>query len=144
MVSESMLDQLLENLIRLEYQAIGACDAAIDGLESRFCQSALRGVKRDHQSHIAELGRRLACASRAPLTHGDMMRLLAKGMAPLAGVIDDKTILETIKLHEDSVDSAYERSLGVDTPPEAHTALGQALQDARRHRDWLTETLKTL
>src|SRR5260221_13588912 len=96
--TERTVDELLRDLIRPECYAVGAYAAAIDGLANLTCQSTLTDFKWDHQRHIAELGERLAEMSRAPLTHGDMMRLLAKGMAPLAGAVDDKAVLEMLKM----------------------------------------------
>lgn len=143
--TESTLGDLLRDLIRLEYDAVGAYVAAIDGVTSLTCQSALMRFKRDHQRHIAEVGEHLAGMSRAPVTQGDVKRLLARGMAPLAGVCGDAVILQMLKTHEDDANAAYRRAVHFkDTPPQVHKALEQGCNDARHHRDWIAETIKSL
>jgi hypothetical protein len=49
-----------------------------------------------------------------------------------------------MKTNEDDTNTAYERATQKDAPPEAHAVFERALEDERRHRDWIVATLDRL
>jgi uncharacterized protein (TIGR02284 family) len=142
--TESTLEDLLRDLIQLEHDAKDAYQAAIDRLENADFRTQLAAFREDHLRHIEELGGLMAEMGREPPKQGDMKSLLTKGKVVLAGLVGDKAILLAMKTNEDDTNTAYERATQNDAPPEAHAVFERALEDERRHRDWIAATLDRL
>jgi uncharacterized protein (TIGR02284 family) len=142
--TESSLEDLLKDLVQLDYDAADAYQAAIDRLQDAGFRSALTGFRQDHLRHIEEVGGLLSAMGSEPPKDGDMKRLLAKGKVVLGGLMGDKAILQAMKTNEDDTNTAYERAVKHSAPDDVHLVLERALADERRHRDWMVETIEKL
>ena len=76
--TESTLEDLLEDLLQLDYDAADAYQAAIDRIDDARYRSALAEFKRDHLRHIVELSDILSSIGRTPPKDGDMKGFLTK------------------------------------------------------------------
>ncbi len=142
---ESNLNERLENLITLDYDAIAAYQAAIERLEDATSKEKLAEFMADHQQHTQNLGAHLRDMGHEPPTEGDMKSLLTKGKVVMAGLIGDKTILQAMKTNEDDTNTAYERAAEhEDTPADVKATLDQNLADERRHREWIEQRIGQL
>jgi uncharacterized protein (TIGR02284 family) len=143
--TESTLQDLLTDLIQLDYDAADAYQAAVDRLDNAQFRSTLTRFKQDHLRHTQDLGQILSSMGKAPPTEGDAKSMLAKGKVVLGGLMGDKAILQAMKTNEDDTNTAYERAVKhKDADSRAQTALDRALDDERRHRDWMVETIEQL
>ncbi|HJT09064.1 MAG TPA: DUF2383 domain-containing protein [Stellaceae bacterium] len=143
--TESSLEDLLEDLIQLDHDAVHAYEAAIDRLHYAGFREALKGFCQDHLRHIEELGAQLSALGREPPKEGDMKSVLAKGKVVVFGLVGDTAILQAMKTNEDDTNTAYERAAKHDeASEEVRDALSRGLADERRHRDWMVETIKKL
>ena len=143
--TESTLDNLLSDLIQLDYDAAAAYQAAIDRLDNAHFRDALSRFKQDHLRHTEDLGQILSSMGKTPPTEGDAKSLLTKGKVVLAGLVGDKAILQAMKTNEDDTNTAYERALKHrEANSKVHGALDRALDDERHHRDWIVETIEKL
>ena len=142
--TETTLEELLEDLIHLDYDAADAYQAAIDRLEDRRFRDALAGFKRDHLRHIGELSDILASMGRPPPKEGDMKGILAKGKVAIGGLMGDESILHAMRTNEADTNTAYERAVQFDAlPSTTRDVLQRGLEDERRHCQWILDTLKT-
>ena len=143
--TESSLEDLLQDLIQLDHDAVQAYEAAIDRLHYAGFREALKGFCQDHLRHIEELGAQLSGLGREPPKEGDMKSVLAKGKVVLAGLVGDKQMLQAMKTNEDDTNTAYERAVKHDeTAGEVREALNRGLADERRHRDWMVDAIDKL
>lgn len=143
--TESTLEDLLEDLIQLDYDAADAYQAAIDRLENAHFRDRLAEFKRDHLRHITELGDILSSMGRTPPKEGDMKGILAKGKVVIGGLMGDEAILQAMRTNEADTNTAYERAVQFDALPSAtRDTLQRGLEDERRHCQWILDTLKTL
>ncbi len=140
--TEDKLDDLLQDLSRLDHDAAEAYQAAIDRLENASYRTTLASFKQDHLRHTQELGDCLTSLGKTPPKEGDMKGMLTKGKVVLGGLVGDKAILQAMKTNEDDTNTAYERAVKhKDTTPQIQTVLERALGDERRHREWMVETI---
>jgi uncharacterized protein (TIGR02284 family) len=143
--TESTLEDLLADMIQLDYDAADAYQAAIDRLDDPSFRSTLSEFKRDHLRHIEELGTVLSGMGRTPPKQGDMKSLLASGKVVMGGLMGDKAILQAMRTNEADTNTAYERAVQFrDLPQDARDAFQRGLEDERRHCEWILTTLKTL
>jgi len=138
-------EDLLEDLIALDYDAADAYQAAIDRLENTHFKQTLRDFKGDHLRHMEELSEILSGMGRTPPKEGDMKSLLTKGKVVIAGMMGDKAILEAMRTNEADTNTAYERVVAHEgVPSTTLNVLQRGLQDERRHCEWILDTQKRL
>jgi uncharacterized protein (TIGR02284 family) len=142
--TETTLEELLEDLIHLDYDAADAYQAAIDRLGDGRFRYALAEFKRDHLRHISELSDILSSLGRTPPKAGDMKGILAKGKAVIGSLMGDESILHAMRTNEADTNTAYERAVQFDALPSmTRDVLLRGLEDERRHCQWILDTLKT-
>jgi rubrerythrin len=135
---DDALADLLEDLIRLEYDTLAAYEDAITRLREADLRSALGIFNEHHLCHLREFGALLAALGRTPPQHGDARRFLARGKVALGGLIGDTAVLHAMRSNEEQTSAAYERALRFDSlPPQTRALLEQALGHERQHCEWL-------
>ncbi len=133
----------LKELVELEYAAIDAYEAAVERLENPVYQEKLSEFKKDHDRHIQELSALLKEHNHEVPEKGVFgKQLLTTGKVILANMVGDNTILQAMKSNEIDTNTAYERmNTHEDKWPEAEEIIKTGLQDERRHKAWLENTL---
>lgn len=140
--TEDQIEDLLSDLIQLDHDAVVAYDAAIERLSNANHRAALTRFRLDHLRHIEELGAELMALGKHPPQQGDMKSWLTQGKVVLGGLAGDKAILQAMKTNEDDTNTAYERAVQHrNSPPRLRTTLERGLEDERRHRDWMMQTI---
>ena len=143
--NETRVNELLENLIQLDYDAIEAYQAAIDRIEDPQSRQSLSEFKADHERHTQNLGMYLRDLGETPPKNGDMKSILTKGKVVLAGLVSDKAILKAMKSNEDDTNTAYSQALErTDLAADVMQTLKENLADERRHRTWIEQRLAQL
>lgn len=140
--TSTVLVELLQDLIQIDYDAIEAYEAAIDRVDSFNLKPALREFLADHQRHIRELSAMVSAEGFDPPTKGDYKRVLTKGKVVLADLAGDRAILTAMRSNEDQTVKAYEKACdhqGLE--PVVLTTLQANLADERRHRAWFEQQL---
>lgn len=133
--------RLLEELIKLDYDAIEAYEAAIERLSDLEYQRQLIAFCDDHRRHTRNLAEHLRQIGLAPPTGPDVKRVLTKGKVVIAGLVGDIAILKAMRSNEDDTNVAYESSLEHDLPPAIQETIRNNLADERRHRAWLEQKI---
>ncbi|WP_119460592.1 ferritin-like domain-containing protein [Rhodospirillaceae bacterium SYSU D60014] len=143
--TETDFIDMLNNLIRLDFDAIDAYEAAVDRLERRSDAEQLRAFQADHERHTREVAAIVRDLGGTPATAGDAKSMLTTGKVLLADLIGDKAVLRAMKTNEDDTNTAYERAVrhGSKTPA-ANEVLQRNLCDERRHRSWIEEAINRL
>lgn len=143
--TEATIEDLLTDLIQLDYDAAAAYQAAVDRLENAAFKTALSEFRDDHLRHTRELGDCLRQMGKAPPQEGDMKQMLTKGKVVIAGLAGDRAILEAMRSNEDDTVTAYDRAVGhKDCPRDVLDILERADQDEHRHCQWVLSALKGL
>jgi uncharacterized protein (TIGR02284 family) len=142
--NERHLEHLLEDLIRLDYDAAAAYQAAIDRLETAGFKAAMRTFKADHLRHTRELGECLRGLGEKAPREGDLKQLLTTGKVVLGGLLGDKAILRAMRTNEDDTVTAYDRAVKHKAVTEAiRRVLERGRMDEHRHRQWIIAALES-
>jgi uncharacterized protein (TIGR02284 family) len=141
--TEDRLEDLLTDLVQLDYDAAEAYQAAIDRLQNTEYRSALSGFKDDHLRHIREISDILTQMGLTPPGQGDMKSLLTKGKVVMAGLMGDEAILQAMRTNEDDTNTAYQRAVQhPNVPTGTLDALERGREDERRHCEWILGALR--
>jgi len=128
--TEASLDGLLEDLIKLDYDAADAYQAAIERIERTDRRDTLRLFREDHLRHTRELGELLQQMGRKPPEEGDFKSLLTQGKVVVASLAGDDAILEAMRSNEADTNTAYERALEFkELPANVRPVLQSGLED---------------
>jgi uncharacterized protein (TIGR02284 family) len=139
------LNDLLEKLIELDFDAVAAYDAAVDRLSNETIKARLNEFKADHLRHTRELGKVLQDSGRQPPTEADAKGVLTKGKVVIAGLGGDKAVLTAMRSNEEDTNTAYERAVqNPAAPASVRELFRSALSDERRHRDYIDQQLSTM
>lgn len=135
----------LNKLIELEFDAIGAYEAAIKRLESRELSATLDTFLSDHRRHLTELTEAVVRLGGRPKTHGDAKRVLTKGKVVLGDIIGDRGIIKAMDSNEKETNAKYEAALKLrGLPPNVVSMLERALEDERTHKRWTEAQVKAM
>ncbi|PHR17790.1 MAG: rubrerythrin family protein [Hoeflea sp.] len=142
---ESDINDLVKNLILLEYDAIAAYESCIERLDDAALSTQIAAFKSDHTEHLSVLKTIAAEIGIEAPSEGDMKQYLTTGKIALADLLGDKTILKAMKTNEDDTVTAYERaSRHQDAIPASKSFFLKALEDERRHREWMETTAERI
>lgn len=136
--TQKSLVTVIEELIKLDYDAIEAYRTAISRLKNADAKSALTEFMHDHERHVKELSDQLVALGTPPPRGPDMKSVLTTGKVFIGSLIGDRAILMAMKTNEDDTNRAYERVCKRDDLTEAlRTICEKNLDDERRHRLWI-------
>lgn len=143
--TETDFVDMLNNLIRLDFDAIDAYEAAAARLERRGDAEQLRAFQADHERHTREVAALVRDLGGTPASAGGAKSLLTTGKVLLADLVGDKAILMAMKTNEDDTNTAYERAIRHGGKSiAANEILQRNLGDERRHRTWIEEAINRL
>lgn len=143
--TETSLISVVDDLMKLDLDAMEAYDLAIGNAERPDIKERLEQFKEDHVRHADELGGLLAELGGEPNKGPAARQLLPSDSIVSASITGDRSILERLLSNENDTNKAYERSLEAAEENEAAKQLfNRNLEDERRHRAWIQETLASL
>lgn len=140
---QANFEDAIKDLIELDYDAVEAYDAAINRLKNQEYKEKLNIFKADHEWHIQEFTTVLKKRNIQPPSGPSIgKQWLAKGKVVLADLIGDNVILRAMISNEIDTNAAYERmSLREDMWPETKDLIKRGLEDEKRHKKWLENTI---
>lgn len=129
---------LIEALLKLEYNALEAYDETIERLENKQSAQKIAEFRQDHLQHVQAL-------KECGMPHGidvdgpGAKSLLTAGKIKIADMVgNDGAILTAMKTNEYETVMAYENACKKDFLTLALRALCEkGLADEKRHRDWM-------
>lgn len=135
----------LNDLLQLDYDAIGAYTVAIESVESVTYRETLEGFRRDHERHVRELTRLVEAEGGTPAeaphvpTGGFKLAVQAAG-----GAGKDRAVILAFKANEGQSAEKYARAAERPHRPEVARVLQAAARDEAKHYEWAESRLKRL
>lgn len=135
----------LNDLMKLDHDAIHAYKLAIHSLESEEYKRQLGEFLADHQRHMEELTQLIKSRDGVPMhmPHGttSMFKLLVQAVGA-AG--NDRSVLLAFKANERGSRDRYREAARKVHPADVTSVLARAAEDEARHYAWALETLEDL
>jgi rubrerythrin/ElaB/YqjD/DUF883 family membrane-anchored ribosome-binding protein len=143
--TEEVLDGL-NDLLRLDHDAIGAYDVAIERLDDRDFTSQIAGFKRDHEGHIEALNQLITELGGAPENKPHVTGILKKAMQAAGSIGGDKGLLIAWRANEYQVRSKYDAyaSKAMHWPDNVKRLIDANALDEERHYHWVADVLDRL
>lgn len=144
--TETTLVGQLNDLLKLDHDALGAYEVAINALRSEAYQRSLRRFRGDHERHVQELTRLISERGGTPIETPHLTTGLFKLAMQKAGAAggSDRSILLAFKANERQVRDKYQRMAEAAEDLEAADILARGADDETRHYGWVVATLEEL
>jgi Domain of unknown function (DUF2383) len=153
-VREAALVAELNDLLQLDYDAVGAYTLAISALRDRNLRNTLIGFRQDHERHIAELVDQIRARDGVPLRMPHfptgIFKLLVQAAGSAGGLVGgfaggDRAVLLAFVANETQARDKYRRHANVaDHPRDIAGILERAARDEETHHRWAWDALERL
>jgi rubrerythrin len=148
---ETALVAELNDLLQLDYDAVGAYTLAISALRDRGLRETLIRFREDHERHITRLvdliHARDGIAVRMSHFPTGIFKLLVQAAGSAAGIVGgDRAVLLAFVANEEQARDKYRRhaDAGADHPSDVAALLEAAARDEETHYRWAWDALERL
>ena len=140
--TETELVALLNDLLQLDHDAVGAYTVAIEQIERDDYRQDLIRFRGDHQRHIADLTRLVRTHGGTPMERPHIpsgaFKLVTQAIGTAGG---DRELLLAFKSNEGQVRDKYVRAAEGAHPPDVAEVLHRGAADEEKHYRWVAEAL---
>jgi rubrerythrin len=136
----------LNDLLKLDHDAIGAYEIAIEKLKDRDHADQIAGFKRDHERHIRELNELIAGLGGTPTNEPHATGPFKQALQSLGAMAGDRGVLVAWRVNELQVRTKYDSyaSEANSWPTNVKRVVDQNALDEERHFDWVTRVLNDM
>jgi hypothetical protein len=142
-LSHDKIVEELNELIRFDYDAVGAYDTAIAGINEPPARDPLVGFRADHERHIIELSAIVRRLGAEPVDKPDLKGFARKAMTKVAELGGTEMILKAMHSNERMLVKAYMHHQSLDFPIEIAQLLHKNFLDEERHFAWVESALQS-
>jgi len=140
--NEKMVEELGE-LIRFDYDAIGAYTAAIEDVRESEIREFFVRFREDHERHVIDLSAIVRRLGGIPPTKPDLKGFMRKTMTKVAALGGMKGTLEAMKSNEKVLSERHAVHLSFEWPSDVRETIEQSYDDAKQHLAWIEHALET-
>jgi rubrerythrin len=136
----------LNDLLKLDHDAIGAYEIAIERLQDRDNADQIAGFKRDHERHIRDLNELIAGLGGTPSNEPHATGPLKEALQRLGAVAGDRGILISWRVNELQARTKYDGYAATANrwPAEVKRVIDRNALDEERHLEWATRVLNAM
>jgi uncharacterized protein (TIGR02284 family) len=133
----------LNDLLRLDHDAIGAYQVAIERLDDQEYVRQIRAFLGDHRRHVEELNQAIAALGGTPENSPHVTGVLKKALQAAASPGGDRALLMAWRANEAQVRAKYDAYAARANawPAEAKELVHRNALDEERHHEWVVHTL---
>jgi uncharacterized protein (TIGR02284 family) len=132
----------LNELIRYDYDAIGAYDAAITDVEEVAVRDPLIQFRGDHDRHVINLSEIVRRLGGTPVDKPGLKGVVRKTMTKVAGLGGTELTLKAMRSNEEVLNKTYSRHLTLDFPDDIKEVIRQNYADEQRHLAWVGQAIQ--
>ena len=140
--SEKQIDELNE-LIRFDFDAIGAYNSAIDDVKEIQVRNTLIQFRDDHDRHVQNLSAIVERLGGRPVDSPGFKGVIRKTMTKVAGLGGTELTLKAMRSNEEVLNKTYARHLALDFPDNVKEVIRKNYGDEQRHLAWVESAIKT-
>jgi uncharacterized protein (TIGR02284 family) len=132
----------LDDLIALDYDAVGAYEAAIDRINVESLRMSLREFQRDHERHIQDLSRIVTQLGGTPRQKPDAKGFILKGFTAVTSMMGNEAALQAMRGNELLTNRTYRKALDEEWSDEARRVIERNFSDEQRHLAFIEAALR--
>ena len=134
----------LNDLMRLDVDAVHAYDEAIERIEDETVRTRLSEFRDDHQRHVDDLRSAISGMGGEPEeAKKDVKGHLIEGMTKLRSAMGDEQALRAMEQNEEITNRSYRDAMDWDVPSDIRDLLARNYADEQRHIAFIEERLSS-
>lgn len=138
MMNKSDLIDGLNNLIKLDIDAVNAYDQAIGNAEDAAVKEKLGLFRADHERHIGDLSMTVRSLGGTPTDRSpDFKGWLIEGMTYLRSSTGTEGALKAMQTNENLTNRRYADAAEWDAPADVKSLLTKHYGDEKNHKTWI-------
>ena len=138
---EKQIEELNE-LIRFDYDAIGAYHSAIDDISEIAVRQPLTQFRGDHERHVVDLAAIVRRLGGSPVESPGLKGIIRKTMTKVAGLGGTELTLKAMRSNEEVLNKTYAHHLSLDFPDDIKEVIRRNYSDEQRHLAWVEQALQ--
>ncbi|MDY7228392.1 DUF2383 domain-containing protein [Hyalangium rubrum] len=142
MDNQKMIERL-NDLIALDYDAVGAYEAAIDRIHEEFLRMRLREFQLDHRRHIQDLSIVVERMGGKARERPDVKGFLLKGFTAVTALMGTEAALRAMQGNERLTNSTYRKAMEQEWTDDVRQIIDRNFHDEQRHLAFIEESLRT-
>lgn len=143
-ISGDALIAELNDLLQLDWDAVGAYTIAIAAAESVTYRETLQGFLRDHERHIEELTKLVKARGGVPMEMPHLTGVFKTAVQAAGTPGGDRELILAFKANEGQSRDKYARDAERPHTPQVAEVLRRAAADEQKHYEWAESRLKRL
>lgn len=136
-----MIERLNE-IIALDYDAVGAYEAAITRIDVESLRMSLREFQRDHERHIQDLSGVVTQLGGTPRKKPDTKGFILKGFTAVTAMMGNEAALQAMRGNEALTNRTYRMALNEEWSDEARRIIERNYSDEQRHLAFIENALR--
>jgi uncharacterized protein (TIGR02284 family) len=136
-----MLERL-NDLIALDYDAVGAYEAALNRIDAESLRMSLRTFQQDHERHIRDLSQVVTMLGGTPRQKPDTKGFILKGFTAVTSMMGNEAALQAMRGNEMLTNRTYQNALKEDWSDEARRVIERNFSDEQRHLKFIEDALR--
>jgi uncharacterized protein (TIGR02284 family) len=132
----------LNDLIGLDYDAVGAYDAAIHRIDVESIRARLAEFREDHRRHIRDLSAQVRQLGGTPREHADAKGFILKGFTAVTSMMGNEAALRAMQGNEKLTNSSYGNALRENWPESVRHIIERNHHDEQRHLAYIEDALR--
>jgi uncharacterized protein (TIGR02284 family) len=141
LTNEQILDEL-NDLIRFDYDAIGAYDEAIAGISEPTIRDQITNFRGDHERHVTDLSAIVRRMGGTPPEHPGARGLIRKTLTKVAGLVGTEAVLRAMKNNEEVLNRQYKNRSRLAFPNDILQLVQRNFSDEQRHLAWIEQAIQ--
>lgn len=132
----------LNDLIALDFDAVGAYDAAIHRIDIEPLRMSLRTFQQDHERHIRDLSRIVLTLGGTPTQRPDVKGFFLKGFTAVTSMMGNEAALQAMRGNEELTSRTYRAALEEEWSDETRALIERNYSDEQRHLAFIEAALR--
>lgn len=138
--TDKIIDEC-NDLIRFDYDAVGAYNEAIDHLSEEHIRQQLIAFRGDHERHITDLSALVRRLGGEPPEMPGLRGIVRKTMTKIAGLVGTEATLRAMRSNEEVLNKQYANRCNLDFPQDVLQLIQRNYGDEQRHLAWVVRAL---
>ena len=133
--------ETLNDLLRLDIDAIQAYKQAIDACEVPAIRDRLTEFMGDHERHVRDLRDAVRNLGAEPVEKRDLKGFLIEGFTAISSR-GDRSALMAMRGNEELTNRRYDAARKSEVPADVHELIERNYQDEARHLAWIKDAIQ--
>jgi uncharacterized protein (TIGR02284 family) len=133
----------LNELIRYDFDAIGAYNTAITDIQELAAREPLKEFRADHERHVLELSAIVRGLGGEAAESPDIKGIVRKTMTKVAGLGGTEGTLKAMRSNEEVLNKTYAHHFGLDFPADIKEVIRRNYADEQRHLAWVESAIQS-